>query len=150
MKFMINQIPLLPRMLLMITAISMICFVSGCTIGKKSWAIANSADAFKISISDPQSGNIVPEIIAGGGANTMIFQLPYEAEKSYPGMFAYSRRKSLWGIFAGDTWSGNASIVYISGSKESPSDTIKILEKIAKIINPSEASKANQQITNNK
>jgi hypothetical protein len=97
--------------------------------------MANSADAFKISVSDPQSGNVTPEVIAGGGSNAMCFQLPYKKDTVYPSMISYSRRKSLWGLFAGETSAGNVSFVYISGSNSTPQDTIEILKALKGVLN---------------
>lgn len=133
----------LKEMLVMIilTAVLLLVMVlmTGCSLGQKSWGMANSCDAFKVVIADPQSSSIAPEIIAGGGVNTMCFQKPFPLEEKVPSMFAYSRRKSMWGMFSGSTWAGNVSAVYISGSAETPEDTIKILEKLSKIVNPSQA-----------
>ena len=43
---------------LLIVVLVLLFVCSGCSVGHKSWGTANSADAFKVSISDPQSGNI--------------------------------------------------------------------------------------------
>ena len=110
--------------------------LNGCSVGRKTWGIAGSADAFKVSISDPESGNYVPEIIAGGGAHAMAFQATYDAGKVYPTAFAFSKRKSLWGLFSSDTSSGNVSVVYIAGSQESPENTVRILKILEKLCNP--------------
>ena len=111
---------------------------SGCGIAQKSWGAANSVDAFKIITTDPSTGTIAPTILAGGGVSAMLFSLPYNNNETTSSMFAYSRRKSMWGIFSSDVNAGNVSIVYISGSKETPDDTIRILEKLEKIVNSKE------------
>jgi len=121
--------------LLLLLCISCI-ILSGCSIGSKSWASAGSCDAFKITPSDIQSGNYAPSIVVGGGAHAMAFQKAYEPGKDYPTIFTYARRKSLWGMFSGDTSSANVSIVYIAGSKETPQETIKILQSFGPIVYP--------------
>jgi len=113
---------------------------SGCSLGRKSWGTATSADAFKVVMADPQSGNAVPELIAGGGSHAMLFQTSYESDKKYPTMFSYARRKSMWGMFSG-SGSGNVTCVYIAGSGESPTETVKILEALSKVINAKDKEK---------
>ncbi len=111
-------------------------FLAGCSIGRKSWGMATSADAFKVVLADPQSGNAVPEIIAGGGSHSIAFQTAYADGKNYPTMFVFSRRNSLWGIFTSDILGSNVSSVYIAGSDETPEDTVKIINALSKVVNP--------------
>jgi len=110
-------------------------FLMGCSIAGKSWASAGSFDAFKIKVTETQTGAMTPEIEAGGGSHAMAFQKSYEKDLDYPSMFVYARRKSMWGWLTGDTSAGNVSFVYIAGSKETPEQSIKMLEVIAKIVN---------------
>ena len=114
-----------------ILIISMLFLLVGCTsISKKSWGSAGSTDAFDVKTSyDPKSGSVTPEIVAGGGSHVMMFALPRQQKEQYPTMFGYSSRLSLWGLFGG-TQAGNVSFLYISGSNETPEQTIKILDKI--------------------
>ena len=109
--------------------------LTGCSIAQKSWASAGSCDAFKVVISDAQSGNPVPTIIAGGGAHCMGFQKPFKQDEKVPPIITYSRRKSMWGLFSSDINAGNVSFVYIAGSEEKPEDTYKILLGVAKVVN---------------
>lgn len=107
----------------------------GCGLPRKSWGTAGSADAFKFTITESQTGSLTPELVAGGGAHAMLFQKAYSAEEVYPSMFAYSRRKSMWGMFSGNVGAGNVSCVYITGSNETPEQTLKILEKLDSLVN---------------
>lgn len=124
------------KLILIISLCLVAVLFSGCALGSKSWGSAGSTDAFKITPSDMQSGNYAPTIVAGGGAHAMAFQKAYDAGLDYPTIFTYSRRKSMWGVFSGDTGSANISIVYIAGSKETSEDTIKILNSFAGVVNP--------------
>ena len=110
-------------------------FTSCSSIGKKSWGSVGSSDAFDIKTSyDPKTGSVTPEIVAGGGTHVMLFALPMDKDKQYPTMWGYSSRQSLWGIFGG-TQTGNISMMYVSGSNETPEQTIQILDKIKSIVN---------------
>lgn len=121
------------KILLLMVLLSLIA--SGCALGDKSWASAGSADAFKLTITEGQTGSLTPELMAGGGAHVMLFQRSYMQGAEYPTMVGYSRRKSMWGLFSGDVGSGNVSFSYIAGTGETPDQTAKILEAIAKIVN---------------
>jgi hypothetical protein len=118
----------------------MLALLSGCSIGKKSWGMAGSADAFKVVMTDAKNQSMSPEIVAGGGCYASLFALPYSSTDNIPTMIAYSKRKSMWGFFDSmDT--GNIAFVYISGSKENPEETIKILNAISKITQAGEVEK---------
>ena len=123
---------------MVVMIVLIVLFMSGCALGQKSWASAGSFDAFKIKVTETQTCAITPEIEAGGGSYAMAFQKFYEKDCDYPSMFVYARRKSMWGWLTGDTTAGNVSFVYISGSKETPEESIKMLKGIAKIVNPPE------------
>lgn len=108
--------------------------VGGCSLGRKSWGMAGSADAFKIVFVDPAaSGGVAPELIAGGGCFASVFALPYSPGDNYPTMISFSRRKSMWGVFNSSD-SGNMALVYVAGTKESPADTVAILTALKKVI----------------
>jgi len=111
--------------------------LSGCSsIAPKSWGVASSSDAFKAVLFDPAgSASSAPELIAGGGCVSMLFMCPYGKDEIVPVGISYSKRLSMWGMFSGNN-SGNISMLYISGSKETPEQTIKILEAFAKVVNP--------------
>lgn len=116
--------------------------ITGCSsLEQKSWTIASSADAFKISVADSKNGNFTPEIIAGGGANAAAFQKAYSKDERATPVISYSRRFSLWGIFKRDTHSGNVSFSYIGGSDESPDQTAEILRGVSGIVNHKEVEK---------
>lgn len=124
------------KIIMLIICMVLAAILTGCGLPSKSWGTAGSADAFKFTITEGQTGSITPELVAGGGAHAMLFQKPYEgADTAYPTMVAYSRRKSMWGLFSGDVGSGNVSFLYIAGSRETPEQTAKILEGVAKIVN---------------
>lgn len=106
----------------------------GCSVGRKSWGLSSSADAFKVVMVDPSNGSSAPEIVAGGGCFSAIFAVPYEDKDNMATHIAYSRRRSIWNIFSSASAS-NISIVYISGSKETPDETAKILDAFGRIVN---------------
>ena len=127
--------------ILMLVCLLMVVLLSGCALGDKSWASAGSADAFKLTITEGQTGSLTPELMAGGGAHVMLFQRSYMQGAEYPTMVGYSRRKSMWGLFSGDVGSGNVSFSYIAGTGETPEQTAKILEAISKIVNDDSVTK---------
>ena len=112
-----------------------VVFLMGCSIAGKSWGSAGSCDAFKVVVSDVQSGNYVPTVIAGGGSHVMLFNKPYTNNEVVPTSIGYARRQSMWNLFSDDLSTGNVSFLYIAGSQENPADTARILEAIAKIVN---------------
>ncbi len=117
----------------------------GCSIGAKSWGTSGSADAFKFTITESQTGSITPELVAGGGAYSMVFQKPYLEGEKFPAMMAFSRRQSMWGWISGNSGSGNISFVYVAGSEEKPEDTALILEKLAELANPNAVPKPKKE-----
>lgn len=123
------------EIMMLICVVTCLVISSGCSIGRKSWGVATSVDAFRVVLADPKNASVVPEVIAGGGSHCMLFQTAYEKDANYPPMFSYSRRKSLWGIFSSDMNSSNVSCLYIAGAGESPSDTVKIINALAKVVN---------------
>jgi hypothetical protein len=108
--------------------------LTGCSMGRKSWGMATSADAFKVVLADPQNGNAVPELVAGGGCVAAVFAVPMEEGQAMSRHISYSRRRSLWNVFSSASAS-NVGCVYISGSDESPEQTARILEAFGKIVN---------------
>ena len=112
----------------------LILMLAGCSsVATKSWGMASSSDAFRALFIDPAGGKSAPELIAGGGCVSMLFMKPFGENKIATGI-AYSRRKSMWGMFSGSNVM-NVSIVYISGSDETPEQTIKILKAFSKVVN---------------
>lgn len=128
---------------MMVACLVLITVLTGCGLPKKSWGSAGSADAFKFTITEGQTGSLTPELVAGGGAHAMLFQKAYDEGIDYPTMVAYSRRKSMWGLFSGDVGSGNVSFLYIAGSKETPEQTAEILAGVSKIVNDIRVEKTN-------
>ncbi len=129
------------NLLILFVLILVACLFSGCSIAPKSWGIAASSDAFKITPSNLNSGNPTLEIVAGGGCMAAAFQKGRDPKEKAPTIFSYSRRRSMWGMFSGGLGATNVSIVYIAGTDETPEDTLKILKGFNKIINPKEPSK---------
>ena len=114
--------------------IALLVLITGCSsISKKSWASAGAADAFKITMVDPNSGQPLPSMVAGGGCSVMGFALPIKKDQKYPCLFGYARRRSMWGMFSGSS-TGNVAFFYIAGSHETPEQTVKILEAMAKVL----------------
>jgi hypothetical protein len=108
--------------------------LTGCSMGRKSWGMATSADAFKVVLADPQSGSTVPELVAGGGCVAAVFAVPMEPGQTMSRHISYSRRRSLWNVFSSASAS-NVGCVYISGSDESAEETAKILEAFGRVVN---------------
>jgi len=116
-------------------------FLAGCN-SVTSWGTAGSADAFEANSGvSAITGTPTPSVSAGGGTHVMLFTRPFENGLSTPTAIGYSRRKSLWGLFSGETASGNVSFLYIAGSAETPKDTQAILEAIAEVVNAKKATK---------
>lgn len=65
----------------------------------------------------------------------MVFSKPYKTKENVPTIITYSRRESMWGLFSGGVGAGNVSFIYVAGSKETPIDTIAILNAAAKVVN---------------
>ena len=116
-------------------AIIMAIALSSCTsIGSKSWGIASSSDALDLESSiDPKTMTATPKGTAGGNTTVALFALPRKEKERYPTMFGYSSRQSFWGLF-GSTGAGNKSFIYISGSSETPEQTVSILDRISKMM----------------
>lgn len=112
-------------------------FLTGCnSVASKSWVMSNSADAFKVTVSDPcGSGTPLPQIVAGGGVNTMAFIKPYKKEDTYPTIFSFAKRKSMWGMFSNDIGAGNMVLTFSTGSKMTAEQALQALDKIATIVN---------------
>jgi hypothetical protein len=106
-------------------------------MGRKSWALSSSADAFKVKMVDPESGSPSPEIVAGGGCLATVFALPYDKEQRVATHFSYSRRRSFWNIFNSASAS-NVAIIYISGSDEKPADSEKIIKALTNLVGTEE------------
>lgn len=107
--------------------------MQGCS-SDKSWGAAGSADAFDLTVSNPQSGVMTPSLVAGGGCFSVLFIKEYEKDAQYPRAISYSRRRSLWNVFSSASAS-NVSCVYISSSGETPAQTAEILRAFAEIVN---------------
>ena len=125
--------------------IPLVCLLTGCSIGRKSWGMAMSADAFRVIMGDPRNGGIAPEVNAGGGSWAGAFQTSYDDGRNYPTMISYARRKSMWGCFSSAD-SGNISFIYIAGSNETPEQTVEIINAFAGAVNES-GKKLNKLIT---
>lgn len=109
----------------------------GCaSIREKSHGGAASSDAFKITPSNLNSGNPSLEIVAGGGTFAWVFQKAYDAWDKVSTMISFSRRKSLWGLFSGDTSATNVSLVFCAGNDLTFEQQMLLLDKIDNIVNP--------------
>ena len=109
-------------------------FLCGCgTMKNKSIAAGGSSDAFKVvSIVDPATGTISPEIIAGGGCFAYCSTKAYKDSEDVPTTIVYSKRTSLWDLFK--TGSSNKVFIYVAGSNEKPKDTVEIINKLKELI----------------
>ena len=120
------------RFVLLTLGILLLGICSGCV---SSWGIATSADAIKVTPSDPSAGQLMPTVIFGGGANSMLFIKPYEQHLNYARGISYARRTSFFDWLSGNVNAGNVTCVYISDGKETPEETEKILKAFARIVN---------------